>query len=88
MPICQAINKDSSQAWWQTSVSNPSAWVATAGGFSVQDQLLGKKPYSKEIREINKILAKYHSWNKIGFVSVETTAELPRKGKTPNLFRF
>lgn len=42
MPICQAINKDSIQAWWQTSVSNPSAWVAKAGGFSVQDQLLGK----------------------------------------------
>lgn len=48
MPICQAINKDSSQAWWQTSVSNPSAWVATAGGFSVQDQLLGKKKFPKK----------------------------------------
>lgn len=37
--------------------------------------------YSKEIRERNKILAKYHWWNKIGFVSVETTTECQEKEK-------
>lgn len=62
------------------NICNPSAWVTKAGGFSVQDQLLGK-PYSKEIREMNKILAKYHWWNKIGFVSVETTTECQEKEK-------